>query len=209
MQFNPGDIIHVQVTKADLKQDAGLKIEQRGKKYYIRKIGGLFKRRNTPLEEGDKIITLNEKDAHEYKDLNEMKKVIKDQLRITLVVERQDGDEEDDSDDDVEQKEVKETGLVVYPSDDEIEDEHGVDVQFAQDSGALASHDEASTKAIKKIEPGALMTLTNIEANPDLNGQYVKVLKKDPEKKGRWLVTLDTTGKTISVAGKKLKSLQG
>ena len=62
MEFNPGDVIHIQVTKADIKQDAGLKLEYRKDEcYYVKSIGGLFKRRETPLIVGDKLLTFNSK----------------------------------------------------------------------------------------------------------------------------------------------------
>ncbi|KAG7361547.1 TFIIB zinc-binding protein [Nitzschia inconspicua] len=88
--FNPGDVITVTVGKSDPRQDSGLKIEERNGKYYVRKVpsGGLFAK--TPVIAGDKILELNGKDHHEYKNLNELKKVLKDEERITVVVLRKD-----------------------------------------------------------------------------------------------------------------------
>jgi predicted metalloprotease with PDZ domain len=88
--FNPGDVITVTVGKSDPRQDSGLKIEEKNGKYYVRKVpsGGLFAK--TPVIAGDKILELNGKDHHEYKNVNELKKVLKDEERITVVVLRKD-----------------------------------------------------------------------------------------------------------------------
>jgi C-terminal processing protease CtpA/Prc len=91
--FQAGDVITVTVGKSHPKQDIGLKIEQRANnKYYVRKVpsSGLFCR--TPVIAGDKILELNGKDYKEYKNANEMKKVIKDAAKVTVVVLRPDLD---------------------------------------------------------------------------------------------------------------------
>jgi membrane-associated protease RseP (regulator of RpoE activity) len=90
--FNPGDVITVTVGKSNPKQDAGLKVEEINGKYYVRKIptSGLFAR--TPVIAGDKILELNGTDAKDFPTLNDMKKVIKDDPRITIVVLRRDPD---------------------------------------------------------------------------------------------------------------------
>jgi predicted metalloprotease with PDZ domain len=88
--FNPGDVITITVGKSDPRQDPGLKIEERNGKYYVRKVpsGGLFAK--TPAIAGDKILELNGRDHHEFKNVNELKKVMRDDLRITIVVLRKD-----------------------------------------------------------------------------------------------------------------------
>jgi S1-C subfamily serine protease len=95
--FNPGDVITVTVGKSNPKQDAGLKVEERNGKYYIRKVpsSGLFAK--TPVIAGDKVLELNGKDYHEFKSLSEMKKLIKDEMRITIVVLRKDPDDSESS----------------------------------------------------------------------------------------------------------------
>ena len=95
--FNPGDVITVTVGKSDPRQDSGLKIEERNGKYYVRKVpsGGLFAK--TPVIAGDKILELNGKDHHEYKNENELKKVLRDEERITIVVLRKDPDASESS----------------------------------------------------------------------------------------------------------------
>lgn len=96
-KFNPGDVITVSVGKSDPRQDAGLKVEERNGKYYVRKVpsGGLFAR--TPVIAGDKILELNGQDHHQFKNVNELKKVLKDEERITIVVLRKDPDASESS----------------------------------------------------------------------------------------------------------------
>jgi S1-C subfamily serine protease len=95
--FSPGDVITVTVGKSNPRQDAGLKIEEINGKYYIRKVpsGGLFAK--TPVIAGDKILELNGKDSREYEKLSEMKKTIKDENRINVVVLRRDPDASESS----------------------------------------------------------------------------------------------------------------
>lgn len=96
--FNPGDVITVTVGKSNPKQDAGLKVEQgTNGKYYVRKVpsSGLFAK--TPVIAGDKILELNGKDSKEFENVNEMKKMIRDEERITIVVLRRDPDASESS----------------------------------------------------------------------------------------------------------------
>jgi len=96
--FSPGDVITVTVGKSNPKQDAGLKVEQgQNGKYYVRKVpsSGLFAR--TPVIAGDKILELNGKDSKDFKDVNEMKKMIRDEQRLTIVVLRRDPDASESS----------------------------------------------------------------------------------------------------------------
>ena len=77
-------------------------------------------------------------------------------------------------------------------------------------SNAIVPHQ--GPDASKKIEPGSIMVLKDMgDIDPELDGQYVRIVSKDPEKKARWLVTLedadDDGGGTISVSGKKLGRL--
>lgn len=96
--FNPGDVITVTVGKSNPKQDAGLKVEQgQNGKYYVRKVptSGLFAK--TPVIAGDKILELNGKDSKDFQDINEMKKMIRDDQRLTIVVLRRDPDASESS----------------------------------------------------------------------------------------------------------------
>ena len=96
--FSPGDVITVTVGKSNPKQDAGLKVEQGGNgKYYVRKVptSGLFAK--TPVIAGDKILELNGKDSKDFQDVNELKKIIRDEERLTIVVIRRDPDASESS----------------------------------------------------------------------------------------------------------------
>lgn len=96
--FNPGDVITVTVGKSNPKQDAGLKVEQGANgKYYVRKVpsSGLFSK--TPVIAGDKILELNGTDSKDFQDVNELKKMIRDEERLTIVVLRRDPDASESS----------------------------------------------------------------------------------------------------------------
>jgi S1-C subfamily serine protease len=95
--FSAGDVITVTVGKSNPRQDPGLKLEERNGKYYVRKIpsAGLFAK--TPVIAGDKVLEVNGAGYHEFKTLNELKKVIKDEMRITIVVLRKDPDASESS----------------------------------------------------------------------------------------------------------------
>ena len=51
----------------------------------------------TPVIAGDKVLELNGIDSHEFKSLNEMKKILKEVLKITVVILRKDLDASDSS----------------------------------------------------------------------------------------------------------------
>jgi len=96
--FGPGDIITVTVGKSDPRQDPGLKVEVKPNgRYYVRKVpsGGLFAR--TPVRAGDRILELNEIDGRDFRNVNEMKRIIRDEPRITVKVLRRDPDASDSS----------------------------------------------------------------------------------------------------------------
>jgi hypothetical protein len=85
MDYEPKDLVQAQVTKANLKQDAGLKlIECRGS-YIVSGVGSVFEM-FTPLETGDRLIKLQDKDVSEYKNLDEIKKVLQDEKTISVEV---------------------------------------------------------------------------------------------------------------------------
>ena len=118
--FNPGDVITVTVGKSVPKQDPGLKVEERNGKYYVRKVpsGGLFAR--TPVIAGDKVLELNGFDSREFKNVNELKKILKDEPRITIVVLRMDPDASDSSASSVDYDELK---AIKPPTKGEDDDE--------------------------------------------------------------------------------------
>lgn len=132
--FKPGDVITVTVGKSDPRQDAGLKVEERNGKYYVRKVpsGGLFAR--TPVIAGDKILELNGQDHHQYKNVNELKKVLKDEERITIVVLRKDPDASESSASSVDYDELN---LITPDADEEDADE-----EDASDKENVAKDDD-------------------------------------------------------------------
>jgi hypothetical protein len=109
MEFKPGDVIHAQVTKADVKQEAGLKLEERHGRIYVRKIEGLFKRREVPVIAGDELLKLNGKDVEEFRNIQEIKHTIKQELKIMVVVQRNDVNDSSRSTASVQRPEVEES----------------------------------------------------------------------------------------------------
>lgn len=96
--FNPGDVITVTVGKSNPKQDAGLKVEKgENGKYYVRKVpsSGLFAK--TPVIAGDKILELNGVDSKTFEDVNDLKRMIRDEEKLTIVVLRRDPDASESS----------------------------------------------------------------------------------------------------------------
>jgi len=120
--FSPGDVITVTVGKSNPKQDPGLKVEEKNGKYYVRKVpsGGLFAR--TPVIAGDKILELNGIDSREFKNVNEMKKILKDEPRITVVVLRRDPDASESSASSVDYDELKAIKPPTKDDDDETKE---------------------------------------------------------------------------------------
>jgi len=127
--FSPGDVITVTVGKSNPKQDPGLKVEENNGKYYVRKVpsGGLFAR--TPVVAGDKILELNGIDSREFNNVNELKKILKDEPKITVVVLRRDPDASESSASSVDYNELKAIKPPNKDSDDdtkETEDDDSV-----------------------------------------------------------------------------------
>ena len=127
--FNPGDVITVTVGKSNPKQDPGLKIEENNGKYYVRKVpsGGLFAK--TPVIAGDKVLELNGIDSHEFKNVNQLKKILKDESKITVVVLRRDPDASESSVSSVDYDELKAVKAPTKDDDDttrETEDDDSV-----------------------------------------------------------------------------------
>lgn len=120
--FSPGDVITVTVGKSNPKQDPGLKVEENNGKYYVRKVpsGGLFAR--TPVIAGDKILELNGIDSREFKNVNELKKILKDEPTITVVVLRRDLDASESSASSVDYDELKAIKPPNKDSDDDTKE---------------------------------------------------------------------------------------
>ena len=144
--FNPGDVITVTVGKSDPRQDPGIKIEEKNGKYYVRKVpsGGLFAK--TPVIAGDKILELNGMDHHEYKNENELKKVLKDEERITLVVLRRDPDASESSASSVDYDElnaITPDGEADADADADVDADADADANADADADADSDDDEA------------------------------------------------------------------
>jgi len=126
--FSPGDVITVTVGKSNPKQDPGLKVEEKNGKYYVRKVpsGGLFAK--TPVIAGDKILELNGSDSHEFKNVNELKKILKEESKITVMVLRKDPEASESSASSVdydELKAIKPNGLTNSGGEKQDDDEPG------------------------------------------------------------------------------------
>ena len=186
MEINVGDVVQAQVTKADLKQEAGLKLEQRHGRIYVRKIEGLFKRRGVPVQAGDQILELNGKDVKDYRDLNEMKALIKNELKIFIKFMRVDPDDSQSTDSDDEPEVLEQIGYEEEEEDDEEEERLQLEYH--------------------KIRRGDEMKLQDVQAKPELNGKRVKVLQ-EADKTGRWQVKVKYTGVVMSVAAEKLAQI--
>jgi hypothetical protein len=180
MEFNPGDVIHAQVTKADVKQEAGLKLEDRHGRYFVRKVGGLFKRRGVPVIAGDQLLKINGREVEDFPNLNAIKLLIKNEMKIMVVVLRCDPGDSSESTAEHDEPEVEEE--VDYPEDD------------AEPLPMLE---------YQKVEPGDVMMLEGLQAKPELNGETVKVLK-EADTPGRWKVKLVWTGDVMSVKTENL-----
>ena len=140
--FSPGDVITVTVGKSNPKQDPGLKVEERNGKYYVRKVpsGGLFAK--TPVIAGDKILELNGIDSHEFENVNGLKKILKEESRITVMVLRKDPEASESSVSSVdydELKAIKPNGLT--SSEKEIGEKEDDDETTEKEDDDTAPHD--------------------------------------------------------------------
>jgi hypothetical protein len=194
MEINIGDVLNVEVTKSEPKQPAGLKIKEKRGRFYVEKISGLFKARNTPLKVGDEILDLNGKTVGDYKGLSDMKRVVKDEVKIRLRVVRLDPDRSESS-----------------GSESPVEKEPEETIQDYVEivSPVAIEPEEKITDYLKimhcedPIKPGDIMRLQGLQAKPELNGRLVKVLEEGTTK-GRWQVEVIDTKDTVSVSAEKL-----
>ena len=110
MEFNPGDVIHCQVTKADVVQDAGLHFVEKHGRIYIDRVEGLFQRRGCPVQPGDQLLMFQSKEVREYKGIREITRIMKRDLRIMITVERNDPAIESESSDEESDEEYPRLG---------------------------------------------------------------------------------------------------
>lgn len=66
-----------------MMEDAGLKICEYNGDYIIYEVGGIF-HRFTPVKKGSRLLKLQEKDAHMYSSLDEIKRVLKDSKTVRI-----------------------------------------------------------------------------------------------------------------------------
>ena len=206
-----GDVVQAEVKKADVKQEAGLKIEEKKGMILVRKVDGLFKRRNIPIQPGDRIHTINGKDVEDYRGgINEMKALIKNEIKIWIKFERM----EEMSDESEEEEEQEELLMLEGPEellqleyqqeeDDDEEDE---------DEEEVLHLTNGPTESESDYEAGMEMRLFKLKSKPKLNGTIVELVK--PGKPGRWEVKLlrhpmrqVQAGTLMSVAEVNLKEL--
>ena len=90
----------VTVQKSYPRQDPGLEVEARNGKYYVQKVhsGGLFGLfDHMPIRAGDRILDLNKVDSREFRNVNELMKLLKEEPRFTVRVLRREYDDWDES----------------------------------------------------------------------------------------------------------------
>jgi hypothetical protein len=213
MQLNVGDIVHAEVRKADLKQEAGLKLYENRGNIYVRKVDGLFKRRQVPLQQHDRIHTLNGVDVEDYTGgLNEMMAVIKRELKVWIKFERIDEPPPDESEEEEEEEELLmiEGGEELLQLENEQEEE---DDEESDEEDLLNLTNGPTNPSEGDVAPGMEMRLFKLKAKPKMNGTIVKILKS-AGKPGRWQVKLlrhplreVSAGAVMSVAEENLKEL--
>jgi hypothetical protein len=210
MEINVGDIINAEVRKADAKQEAGLKLYEKNGNIYVRKVGGLFKRRNVPVQEHDRIHTLNGVDVEDYGGgLNEMKAVIQREIKVWIKFERIDEPPSSDSEEEEEllMLEGEEELLQLEYQEEEESDEEDV----LHLTNGPTDNQTLVVSGNSDIEPGMEMKLFKLKNKPKLNGAIVEVLKSAG---GRWKVKLlrhplreVDAGTVMSVAEENLREL--
>eukprot|EP00934_Nitzschia_sp_Nitz4_P001100 Nitzschia sp. Nitz4//scaffold5_size260463//181734//182363//NITZ4_001004-RA/size260463-processed-gene-0.336-mRNA-1//1//CDS//3329555406//1100//frame0 len=209
MEINVGDIVRAEVRKADVKQEAGLKLEQRSNgNIYVRKVDGLFKRRNVPVQAGDRLHEINGKDVTDYKGgLNEIKALILREMKIWITFERmEEGEEEEQEQEELLMIEGPEELLQLENGDAEESDDDG--------DGVLLLTDGKAEEEEGAVAPGMEMRLFKLKKKPKLNGTIVEVIKAG-KSSGRWEVKLlhhpkrdiAEAGAVISVSEENLREL--
>ncbi|CAJ1962072.1 unnamed protein product [Cylindrotheca closterium] len=175
MNFKPGDLVHLQLSKSEKKQESGLKLEERnGGKIYVRKVTGLVKRRGLPVEPGDELVSLHGTDVEDM-TMPEMKRIIKDELRFNFSIRKYDPDEEESEEEEEEEEE-------------EYEEQYRASKQVEQ------YPDE--------IQPGYHYILEGIKLK-EYNGERVEVIQPG-KKPGKWEVEVVSSGAILAVREEKL-----
>lgn len=216
MDFKPGDVITAQVTKSDVKQPAGLKLEERHGRIYVRKIDALMKQRKLPVQAGDQLLKIFGNDVESYGKtgvvrLAAIKALVKTEKVITVVVLRNDPTIADDNSTDSETGgDDDDNGYPTlihqddlagreFDDDDDDEDEEEEEDYFDPNMPLL-------TNGGDDIRPGSTMKLTGLPRQKKrLNGEQVKVLP-GVSSDGEWDVQLGD-GSRLSVKSDRLSAL--
>lgn len=185
--FEPGDVITVSVTKSNAKQDAGMKIEERNGKYYVCKVpsGGHFSK--TPVIAGDKILELNGIDSHDFKDVNELKKILKSEKKISVVVERKDPDASESSASSIDYEGLRAIEVNSTPADDikgSVDDEMEDAIDDETDDKIDDDTDDDESRGSK---PNAKPEDDSVASSVDHDGmRAVKLNTADDVKNGNY-----------------------
>jgi len=183
MQVNPGDLLHLQISKTERRAEAGLKLEERNGRIYIRKVTGLVKRRGLPVEAGDELKSLNGTDVEDL-GMVTMKGIIKNELRFDFSIRKYDPDDEDD---DLEEEEsYQEPNKEEYQQDDQ--EEH---------------HEQYHPE---EIQPGRQYILEGTKLK-EYGGERVEVIRAG-KKKGKWEVEVLSSRAILAVGEKKLMPVE-
>lgn len=205
MQIDPGDIVNAEVRKADAKQKAGLElIETHDGEILVKKADGLFKRRNIPIEIGDRIVQIFGKDVEDFEGgLEEINELIKSELKIWLKFERMEGelpgsdDEEEESADeplmledgedqewsDEEEEHELLTNGDTKASDQQIIVETVGDEDSADDIRSVATFESEDDDDEDTIRSGKEFRIFKYKKSPKLNGTIVRALKPSGNRK--------------------------
>jgi len=177
MNLNPGDLVHLQISKSERRQEAGLKLEERPNgRIYIRKVTGLVKRSGLPVEVGDELKSLNETDVEDM-TMAQMKGIIKNELKFAFSIRKYDPDDDDESEEEEDE---------AYQEQDQ-EDYH---------------QPKEEENYPEEVRPGGRYILNGIKVK-EYNGQEVEVIQP-AQKKGKWEVEVLSSQAILAVREDKL-----
>lgn len=82
---NPGDTLWGEVTKSKYGEDVGVKVSERNGKMWITRVqeDGLFKRWGVPLEAGDQLLQVNDRDVDGL-TLEEINRMFNDEKHVKV-----------------------------------------------------------------------------------------------------------------------------
>jgi hypothetical protein len=175
-------------------------------------VEGLFKRRNIPILPGDRIHEIFGKDVEDFEGgLDEIKGLMKTELRIWLKFERMDGEPSES-----EEELLMLEGGQEYSSDEEellmITNGNPEDQSETVREGSADNVDGDDGTDDNSIRPGQDLRIFRYKKKPKLNGTVVRVRKLEGQ--GVWQVELVThpmrkidEGSRISIEQEYLRPL--